>query len=113
MQRFKSSGMMMFLDDIDSNSSSNTASTLETLGFTVVKAATADGQQDQEADVILLYIEGNKVRFGAGTPTTSLGPPLEDEYILLETKREIETVKFISAVAGFHATIHAQIGYSR
>ena len=114
MQRFKSGGTMVQTDNIDENDSTNTASTLETLGFTVTKSASATGQQDQDADVIWLYIEGNAVRYGAGTPTTSKGLVLQNgDYLLLESIREIETIKFISAVAGLHATINAQIGYSR
>ena len=107
-------GGMKELDAIDSNSSSNTASTLSTLGFTVTRASSASGQREQDSDQVLLYIEGNAVRYGAGTPTTSKGLVIQDgEYLLLESMREIETVKFVSAVTGAHATIHAQIGYSR
>ena len=113
MQKVKFGGMEQ-LDDVDSNASTDTASTLSTLGFTITKAATADGDREQDADVVLLYIEGYAVRYGAGTPTTSKGPILEvGEYLYLESMREIELVKFVSAVAGDHATINAQIGYSR
>ena len=113
MQKVRFGGMEQ-LDAIDSNASTNTASTLSTLGFTITRASTAAGQREQDSDEILLYIEGNSVRYGAGTPTTSKGLVLQvGEYLLLESMREIETVKFISAVAGLHATINAQIGYSR
>lgn len=113
MQKVKF-GVMDHLDDIDSNDSTNTASTLETLTFTVKKTATVSGARNQYADVILLYIEGNAVRYGAGTPTTSKGLILEvGEYLLLESRREIEDIKFVSAITDAHSTIHAQIGYSR
>ena len=114
MQIVNVSGMH-HLDDIDSNASTNTASTLATLTFTVKKTATASGQEDLYADMALIQVETAAVRVGAGTPTQAgLGIKLEPgQFVLLETEREIEQTKFISAVAGNHATLQAQIGYKK
>ena len=113
MQKVKNAGME-HLDGIDSNDTTNTASTLATLGFTVTKSATASGQQDQSADFALIYFETNAVRVGAGTPTTAKGLIFESgEFLVLESEREIADTKFVSAVLGAHATLNAQIGYTR
>ena len=103
---------MRHMENVDSKASTDTASTLSTLGFTVAKSAGADGR-GQKADFALVYVETNDIRVGAGTPTTSKGPIIEaGDSVVLESLEEIETIKFISAVVGVHATLHAQIGYS-
>ena len=111
MQKIKIGGMR-HLENVDSKASTNTASTLSTLGFTVAKGAGADGR-GQKADFALVFVETNDVRVGPGTPTTSKGPIIAagDSYVL-ESVEEIETVKVLSAVSGVHATLHAIIGYS-
>lgn len=111
MQKVKFGGME-HLEDVNGISSTNTASTLETLGFTVAMSEGATGRT-QKADIALIYFETNAVRVGAGTPSTSKGPIFEaGEFLILESAREIEDTKFVSAVVDVHATIHAQIGYT-
>jgi len=113
MQKVKNAGME-HLDGIDSNDTTDIASTLSTLGFTIVKSSTATGQQDQQADFTLIYFETNAVRVGAATPTAAKGLIFEaGEFLVLESAREITDTMFISAVAGAHATLNAQIGYTR
>ena len=111
MQKIKIAGMR-HMEDVDSNASTDTASTLATLGFTVEKAAGADGRIDK-ADFALVFVETNDVRVGPGTPTTSKGPIIATgDSFVLESVEEIEKVKVLSAVSGVHATLHAIIGYS-
>jgi len=111
MQKVKFTGMR-HLEDVDVKNSSNTASTLSTLGFAVSKAAGADGST-KKADLALIQFKVNAVAFGKGTLTTANGMSMDaGEFIILESEQEIIDTKFISAVAGVHGTIHAQIGYS-
>ncbi len=111
MQKIKISGMRV-LEDVDSNASSDVARTLGVIGFTVTKSQSAEGRTDK-ADFALVYVETNDVRIGSGTPTDSLGPIVEaGDHFTLDSLEEIESVKVISAVAGVHATLHAQVGYS-
>ena len=106
-------GGMQEMEDIDSNPSTDTASTLSELGFTVAKSATVDNTVDK-ADFALIYIELNSVRFGKGAPSITLGIVVNHGQIInLDSAKEIEETKFISAIAGAPATINAQIGYSR
>ena len=103
---------MRHLEGVDVQSSTDVASTLETLGFTVAKAEGAAGQT-RKADLALIQFKVNTVAIGAGTLTTANGLSFDaGEFLILETEREITDTKFISAVAGVHGTIHAQIGYS-
>ncbi len=111
MQKVKLTGMK-HLEGVDVKTSTNTASTLSTLGFTVSKAEGAAGQI-RKADLALIQFKVNTVAIGAGTLTTANGLSFDaGEFLILETEREIIDTKFISAVAGVHGTIHAQIGYS-
>ena len=104
---------MRYLDNVDSNASTNTASTLATLGFTIVRSAGAAGII-MHVDMVLIQIETASVRVGVGSPTTSLGLLLDPgQFVLLETRAEVEETKFISAVAGVHATLQAQLGYKK
>lgn len=111
MQKIKIAGMR-YLEDVDSNASSNVARNLATMGFTVAKSAGAEGRTDK-ADFALVYVETNDVRIGSGTPTTSKGLiVVAGDSFVLESVEEIEKVKVLSAVSGVHATLHAIIGYS-
>ena len=68
---------------------------------------------EKKADLALIQFRVNTVAIGAGTLTTAKGLQFTaGEMVILETEREITDTKFISAVAGAHGTIHAQIGYS-
>ncbi|NHZ84985.1 MAG: hypothetical protein GWP19_03790 [Planctomycetia bacterium] len=111
MQKVKLTGMQ-HLEPVDVKTSTDVASTLSTLGFTVKKAEGAEGQF-RKADLALIQFRVNTVAVGSGTLTTAKGIQFAaGEILLLETEREITDIKFISAVAGVHGTIHAQIGYS-
>ena len=110
MQKIKLEGMK-HQEDVVSFASSDVARTLDTIGFTVEKAADTTGRV-QKADFALVYVETNDVRIGSGTPTDSLGLKIAaGDSFVLESAEEIEITKVISAVAGVHATLHAQIGY--
>lgn len=111
MQKVKLTGMA-HLEGIDVKNSTNVAQTLSAMGFTVKKAEGAEGQF-RKADLALIQFKVNTVAIGAGTLTTANGLSFDaGEFLILETEREITDTKFISAVAGVHGTIHAQIGYS-
>ncbi len=110
MQKTIQTGMQV-LEGVEKANTTNTASTLGTLGFTVSKAADAAGLT-RKADQVLLYVETNAIRIGAGTLLAATGLLVEaGDYIKLQSKEEILKTQFISAVAGVHATLHAQVGY--
>ena len=113
MQVVNVSGMK-YLDNVDSNATTNTASTLSTLGFTIVRGAGAAGRI-KHVDMVLIYVETAAIRLGKGTPTQAgLGLPIQPgQFVLLETRKEVEQTEFISAAAGVHATLQAQLGYKR
>ncbi len=110
MQKIKLEGMKS-LENVTSFASSNVARNLSTIGFTVAKSEGEEGRT-QKADFALVYVETNDVRIGSGSPTDSLGPKvIAGDSFVLESEEEIANTKIISAVAGVHATLHAQIGY--
>ncbi len=111
MQKVKFAGMR-HLEGVEVKPSTDAAQTLLAMGFTVAKAEGAAGQT-RKADLALIQMRVNTVAIGAGTLTTAKGLQFAaGEMLILETEREIIDTKFISAVAGVHGTIHAQIGYS-
>jgi len=111
MQRIIQSGMQQ-LQGIEKAATTNTASTLATLGFTVSRAAGAEGGNVKPIDQALIYVETNNIRMGAGTLLAATGLLVEaGDYIKLSSAKEIEQTKFISAVAGVHATLHVQSGF--
>lgn len=111
MQKVKLTGMR-HLEDVDFKNSTNAAQTLSDMGFTVKMAEGAAGQV-KKADLALIQFRVNTVTVGSGTLTTAKGMQFAaGEFVILETEREITDTKFISAVAGVHGTVHAQIGYS-
>lgn len=110
MQRIINSGMQQLLG-VEKANTTNTASTLSTLGFTVAKDIGAE-LKTQKADQALIYVETNDIRIGAGTLLAATGLLVEaGDYIKLSSAKEIEQTKFISAVAGVHATLHVQAGF--
>ena len=79
--------------NVESNASTDTASTLETLGFTVSRTVNGGGThaQSEYAEWADVYVETNAVRFGTGSPTTSLGILANpDEVIHLESEHEVK-----------------------
>ena len=111
MQKVKLTGMKN-LEGVEVKTSTDVATTLSGLGFTVAKGADSAGII-KKADLALIQFRVNTVAIGAGTLTTAKGLQFTaGEMVILETEREITDTKFISAVAGAHGTIHAQIGYS-
>jgi len=111
MQRIINSGMQQLLG-VEKAATTNTASTLATLGFTVSRAAGAEGGKTFPAEQALIYVETNDIRIGAGTLLAATGLLVEaGDYIKLSSAKEIEQTKFISAVAGVHATLHVQAGF--
>jgi len=112
MQRTIHSGMQQ-LQGIEKAATTDTASTLATLGFTTTRGvgAIADAKL-KPCDKAIIYVETNDIRMGAGTLLAATGLFVEaGDYIKLESAKEIEHTKFISAVAGSHATLHVQLGF--
>ena len=111
MQKIIISGMRQLLDAETANSE-DTAKTLSTLGFTVSRAAGAEGGNDRPIDQAIIYVGTNDIRMGKGAITTSLGVLVEaGDVIHLQSAKEIIDTKFISAVAGSHADLHVQAGF--
>lgn len=111
MQRIIESGMQQLLD-VEKANTSNTARTLSTIGFTISRAAGAEGGNVKPVDKALIYVETNDIRMGVGSPVAATGLLVEaGDYIKLQSAKEIADTKFISAVAGVHATLHVQVGF--
>ena len=84
-------------------SSTDTASTLSTLGVTVTKEAPGNTRNAQYA---LISVETNAIRLGFGDASTSLGMIIyPGEVIKLEDVYEVNNAYIISETAGSHATL--------
>jgi len=84
--------------------SSNTAAGLAT----AKKYLTGDSSiQNTKAKGLYITVEKNEIRHTWGsTPTTSLGHLLGvGDHLILDSWKQVDDFKFISAVAGLHATL--------
>lgn len=98
--------------DVQSHDTTDVASTLETLGFTVSRTIPGSPDVKDYAEFAEITVEGNPIRHGKGTPTTSLGHlAYPGDVIELNSQEEIETVKFKSAATGVHGTLQGSIGF--
>ncbi len=111
MQRVINSGMQQLLG-VEKAATSDTARNLSTIGFTVTRSGGAATTKAKPTDKALIYVETNDIRIGAGTLLAATGLLITaGNYVRLESAKEIEHTKFISAVAGVHATLHVQSGF--
>jgi len=66
-----------------------------------------DGTDSGKAAGAIISVESNSIRCTFGTtPTTSLGHLVQaGERIVLDSWKQVDNFKFISAVSGLHATL--------
>jgi hypothetical protein len=111
MQKVVSAGIPQ---GIINGTSSNTAQSLTDLGATIEinTSQPGGGALKRQAQFATVSVETNAVRFACGTPTTANGHLLQPgDSIDLQDVHEIKTAKFISAVAGAHATLQISVEF--
>ena len=111
MQKVVSAGIPQ---GIVKGTSSDTAQSLSDLGATISITTNqpGGGASVRQAQFATVSVETNAVRFACGTPTTANGHLLQPgDVVDLQDVHEIKTAKFISAVAGAHATLQITTEY--
>lgn len=99
-------------NDVVTGTTSDTAQSLVALGASISTSPVNQVSGGRQANYAIISVEGYPIRYGKGSVSTSLGHPAEPgDEIKLESADEVLNCKFISAVAGNHATLQITVEY--